>query len=151
MKARKVESEKSEKYYVQRHSKVSEWLSKMAHRTHKTHRTQISKTVVRNDTPKCRSRTAVRRVMPAAWAGPGCVSKMRVGGVQNAAMDFSMPTAESVPHGVSQTGERKYRLKIIVLQVDFFFARNKLSNRTGSTAQVQKSQPATAVNRRKYL
>ncbi|MFA6102261.1 MAG: hypothetical protein WC721_08770 [Victivallaceae bacterium] len=26
------------------------------------------KTVMLNDTPKCRSRTVVRRVMPAAWA-----------------------------------------------------------------------------------
>ena len=32
--------------------------------------------VVRNKPPKYRSRTVVRLVMPAAWAGPGSVSKM---------------------------------------------------------------------------
>ena len=32
--------------------------------------------VVRNNPPKYRSRTVVRLVMPAAWAGPGSVSKM---------------------------------------------------------------------------
>ncbi|MFA6102239.1 MAG: hypothetical protein WC721_08655 [Victivallaceae bacterium] len=37
---------KNETRCAQRHSKVSEWLSKMAHKTHKTHRTRITKIVL---------------------------------------------------------------------------------------------------------
>ncbi|MFA6104353.1 MAG: hypothetical protein WC721_19350 [Victivallaceae bacterium] len=37
---------------------MSEWLSKMAHKTHRTHRTRISKTVVQDGCPKCRSEEA---------------------------------------------------------------------------------------------
>ena len=47
-----------ETVYAQRHSKVSEWFEK-------------PKDIMFNGTPKYRSRTAGRLVMPAAWAGPG--------------------------------------------------------------------------------
>jgi len=63
---------------------------------------------------------------------------------------ISLRLRASVVRDCPKWSEREVRLKIIVLQFAFFFARNMLSNRTGRTAQVQKSQPETAGNRRKF-